>query len=114
MAAQSAGYRIVIILALVLFAAVPLGNAFMARVYAGERTFLTPVFGPSNASSTVSSEVDETKEQSALGYTLGMLAFGAAGFALLYALLRLQEALLPLKPARLCRPHAGPSPSTPR
>jgi K+-transporting ATPase ATPase A chain len=88
--------QIAIILALVLLAAVPLG-AFMARVYAGERTFLTPVFGPFERLIYRICGVDETREQSALGYTLGMLAFSAAGFASLYALLRLQG-VLPLNP----------------
>ncbi|QJP14904.1 potassium-transporting ATPase subunit KdpA [Starkeya sp. ORNL1] len=84
--------QIAIILALVLLAAVPLG-AFMARLYAGERTFLTPVLGPIERLLYRVCGVDETKEQSALGYTLGMLAFSAAGFALLYAMLRLQGVL---------------------
>ena len=42
--------------------------------------------------------VDEDKEQHWLTYTVAMLLFNAAGFALLYAMLRLQH-LLPLNPA---------------
>lgn len=88
--------QIAIILALVLIAAVPLG-AYMARLYAGERTLLSPVLGPVERGLYRLAGVDPKAEQSALGYTLAMLAFNAAGVALLYALLRLQG-LLPLNP----------------
>ncbi|WGD32139.1 potassium-transporting ATPase subunit KdpA [Ancylobacter sp. WKF20] len=88
--------QIAIILALVLIAAVPLG-AYMARLYAGERTLLSPVLGPVERGLYRFAGVDPKAEQSALGYTLAMLAFNAAGVALLYALLRLQG-LLPLNP----------------
>ncbi|WAC25478.1 potassium-transporting ATPase subunit KdpA [Ancylobacter sp. SL191] len=88
--------QIAIILALVLIAAVPLG-ATMARLYAGERTLLSPVLGPLERGLYRLAGVDPKAEQSALGYTLAMLAFNAAGVVLLYALLRLQG-LLPLNP----------------
>ena len=42
--------------------------------------------------------VDETREQTWITYTLAMLLFNAAGFLLVYAILRLQ-AFLPLNPA---------------
>ncbi|WP_018390750.1 potassium-transporting ATPase subunit KdpA [Ancylobacter sp. FA202] len=88
--------QIAIILALVLVAAVPLG-AYMARIYAGERTLLSALLGPFERVLYRFAGVDPAREQSALGYTLAMLAFNAAGVVLLYALLRLQG-VLPLNP----------------
>ncbi|RTM01613.1 potassium-transporting ATPase subunit KdpA [Ancylobacter aquaticus] len=88
--------QIAIILALVLAAAVPLG-AYMARVYAGERTLLSSLLGPFERALYRLAGVDPAGEQSALGYTLAMLAFNAAGVVLLYGLLRLQG-VLPLNP----------------
>ena len=88
--------QIAIILALVVVAALPLGG-YMARLYAGERTFLTPVLGPLERGLYRMAGVDPAREQGALAYTLAMLAFNAAGFALLYAILRLQG-VLPLNP----------------
>ncbi len=88
--------QIAIILAVVLLTAVPLG-AFMARLFGGERTFLSPVLAPVERAIYRLAGIDPSREQSALGYTLAMLVFNAAGFALLYALLRLQG-VLPLNP----------------
>ena len=76
---------------------VPLGR-FMAKVFEGERTFLTPVFGPVERGLYRISGVDETREQTWITYTLAMLLFNAAGFLCVYALMRLQG-LLPLNPA---------------
>ncbi|MCK0209922.1 potassium-transporting ATPase subunit KdpA [Starkeya koreensis] len=88
--------QIAIILALVLAAAVPLGG-YMARVYAGERTVLSAVLAPVERGLYRLAGVDPAREQGALAYTLGMLAFNLAGVVLLYALLRLQG-LLPFNP----------------
>ncbi|MBP2551493.1 K+-transporting ATPase ATPase A chain [Neorhizobium galegae] len=84
-----------------LFAAValvikPLG-LFMARVFEGERTFLSPVMGPLERGIYRLSGIDPRKEQGWLAYTLSMLAFSLIGFVSLYAILRLQ-AYLPLNP----------------
>jgi K+-transporting ATPase ATPase A chain len=76
---------------------VPLGR-FMARVFEGERTFLTPVLRPVEVALYRIAGVDEKREQHWLGYTIAALLFNAAGFALLYAILRLQS-LLPFNPA---------------
>ena len=74
----------------------PLG-LYMARVFAGERTALSPVLGRLEADLYRISGVSPTKEQGWLAYTVAMLAFSLAGFAALYAILRLQ-AFLPLNP----------------
>src|SRR6476660_9953392 len=76
---------------------VPLGR-YMAQVFEGERTFLTPVLGPVERGLYRIAGIDETREQHWITYTVAMLLFNAAGFLLVYAILRLQ-ALLPLNPA---------------
>lgn len=80
----------------VLLVIKPLG-LYMARVFSGERTFLSPVLGRVERDLYRVSGVNPEKEQSWLGYTLAMLAFSLAGFLALYAMLRLQ-AYLPLNP----------------
>ena len=76
---------------------VPLGR-FMARVFEGERTFLSPVLRPVEVVLYRAAGVDERREQHWLTYTVAMLLFNVAGFLLVYALQRFQ-ALLPLNPA---------------
>jgi K+-transporting ATPase ATPase A chain len=76
---------------------VPLGR-FMARVFEGERTFLTPILRPVEVLLYRIAGVDEKREQHWLTYTIAALLFNAAGFLLLYAILRLQ-AMLPFNPA---------------
>ncbi|BBE71991.1 potassium-transporting ATPase subunit KdpA [Oharaeibacter diazotrophicus] len=88
--------QIALVLGLVLAAAAPLGG-YVARVAAGERTLLSPVLGPLERVLYRAAGVDPAREQGWLGYTLAMLAFNAAGFVLLYAILRLQGGL-PLDP----------------
>ncbi len=80
----------------VLIAIKPLG-LYMARVFSGERTFLSPILGRVEHDLFRVSGIAPEKEQSWLGYTLAMLAFSLAGFLALYAMLRLQ-AYLPLNP----------------
>ena len=76
---------------------VPLGR-FMARVFEGERTFLTPVLQPVEKALYWLGGVDEKREQHWITYTVAMLLFNAAGFLVVYGLMRLQ-AVLPLNPA---------------
>ncbi|MGO4386793.1 potassium-transporting ATPase subunit KdpA [Microvirga sp. 2YAF29] len=88
--------QIAIILTTVLLTA-PLLGAFMAKVYAGKRTFLSPITGPVERGFYAVAGVDPAREQSWRGYALAMLLFNATGFALLYAILRLQG-FLPFNP----------------
>ncbi|RXT57608.1 potassium-transporting ATPase subunit KdpA [Bosea sp. Tri-44] len=74
----------------------PLG-IYMARVWAGERTPLDLVLKPVEAGFYAALGIDRNKGQNWLGYAGAVLAFSAAGFVLLYALLRLQGQL-PLNP----------------
>jgi len=88
--------QIILVLGLVLICVRPLG-LYMARVFQGERTILSPVLVPVERGFYWLSGVKPEKEQGWLGYTLAMLVFSAAGFASLYAILRLQ-AYLPWNP----------------
>ncbi|MDS7595006.1 potassium-transporting ATPase subunit KdpA [Agrobacterium tumefaciens] len=80
----------------VLVTVKPLG-LYMAKVFDGDRTFLSPLFTPVERGFYMLAGVSAKKEQNWLGYTLSMLAFSIAGFVVLYAILRLQ-AFLPLNP----------------
>ncbi len=88
-----------IILALVAICAPPLGS-YMARALSGESTALTPLLRPVERGFYRFAGIDPAQGQGWRSYTLAMLAFSAAGFVLLYAMLRLQH-LLPLNPAGL-------------
>ena len=88
--------QIALILVAVIAAAIPLGG-YIARVLAGERTFLAPILTPVERAFYRLSGVNPEREQSWFVYTMAMLAFSIVGFASLYALQRLQN-MLPLNP----------------
>jgi len=76
---------------------VPLG-LYMARVFAGERTFLDPVLVPVERLIYRLCGVQPATEDTWVDYTVSMLLFSLVGMVVLYALQRLQG-LLPLNPA---------------
>ena len=88
--------QIALVLALVLACAIPLSK-FIADVYAGERTFLSPVIGPVERGFYRLAGVDPAREQDWFAYTIAMVVFSVAGFLSLYVLQRLQN-FLPLNP----------------
>jgi K+-transporting ATPase ATPase A chain len=88
--------QIALMLALVLATARPLG-VFMAAVLDGRATPLDSALRPLEARFYAVSRVDPRREQTWLEYVMALLVFNAAGFVLLYAILRLQ-AYLPLNP----------------
>jgi K+-transporting ATPase ATPase A chain len=88
--------QIGLVLAAVLVLVKPLG-LYIARVFSGERTFLSPVLAPVERGFYSLAGVRTDKEQGWLGYTMAVLAFSLVGFIVLYAMLRLQN-LLPLNP----------------
>jgi potassium-transporting ATPase potassium-binding subunit len=89
--------QIILYCAIVAALVKPLGW-YMTRVFNGERTFLSPILRPVEAVLCRMSGIDPRREQNWVAYTIAMLLFNAAGFALLYAILRLQS-LLPFNPA---------------
>jgi K+-transporting ATPase ATPase A chain len=88
--------EIVFTIALTVAVGWPLG-IYMARVWVGERTPFDLVLKPVETGFYAALGIDRNKGQNWLGYAGAVLAFSAAGFVLLYALLRLQG-LLPLNP----------------
>ncbi|WP_158918400.1 potassium-transporting ATPase subunit KdpA [Caulobacter sp. S45] len=95
-------------IALTLGLAVLLGwpiGVYMARVWEGRSTWLDPVLRPVERLFYAASGVDPTKGQGWMAYLGALLAFNAAGFFLLYLILRAQG-LLPLNPMHF----AGMSP----
>ncbi|MBU6443141.1 MAG: potassium-transporting ATPase subunit KdpA [Alphaproteobacteria bacterium] len=77
----------------------PLG-LYMVRVYAGERTFLSPLLKPLEATIYRLCRVEPAKEQHWTNYTVSLLVFSAAAFLFTYLTQRLQQ-FLPLDPQHL-------------
>lgn len=88
--------QIGLVLGLVAAVIKPLG-LYMAQVFDGERTFLSPVLGPVERGFYRLAGVKLQSEQTWLGYATGVLLFSFFGALLLYAILRLQ-AELPFNP----------------
>ncbi|MFA6265898.1 MAG: potassium-transporting ATPase subunit KdpA [Pseudolabrys sp.] len=92
------GWTQIFVYCAIIVALTPLAGGYMTRVFNGDRTFLSPVLRPVERFVYRFSGIDEKSEQHWLTYTVAMLLFHVAGFAILYALLRLQ-AFLPFNPA---------------
>jgi K+-transporting ATPase ATPase A chain len=92
------GWVQILLYCAIIVAITPALGAYMARVFNGERTFLSPILRPVEAGLYKAAGVDPRHEQHALTYTIGMLLFHVGGFVILYALMRLQ-AVLPFNPA---------------
>ena len=90
--------QIIILLTLVTLSAWVLGG-YMAAVFTGKRTLLSRILVPIENGINRLAGVS-LAEQNWKNYTLAMLAFNAAGFVVLYGLMRLQG-FLP-QTARLC------------
>lgn len=82
--------------ALVVALTKPLGT-YLARVFSGERTMLSPVFAGVESGFYRVLRIDPKREMSATSYLLALFAFSAVGLAYLYTLLRTQK-YLPLNP----------------
>jgi potassium-transporting ATPase potassium-binding subunit len=92
-------FQIVLYVVVVVALAKPLG-AFMARVYLGERTFLTPILGRSEAGVYRAARIDPNADTDWKRYALGVLLVNFVGFVVVYLLQRLQG-VLPLNPQEL-------------
>src|SRR5580765_6795732 len=89
--------QVVLYIAVLVALAKPLG-IFMANVYEGQRTFLSPVLRPVEQLVYRVARIDERSEVDWKRYTLGMLLFNLVGVLFVYLLQRLQG-VLPLNPA---------------
>ncbi len=88
--------QIVFYLVVLVLLVKPLG-LFMAKVYQGERTFLSPVIAPLEKLAYRVSGIDPAVEMSWKTYTVAMLIFNLVGFLFVYLLQRVQG-LLPFNP----------------
>jgi K+-transporting ATPase ATPase A chain len=89
--------QILVYCGIVVLLVKPLGG-YMYRVFKGERTFLSPVFGPIERRLYRIAGTGEREEQHWTTYAAGIMFFSLASFLLLYALQRLQG-VLPYNPA---------------
>src|ERR1700691_4820522 len=92
------GWAQILLYCAIIVALTPFLGAYMTRVFAGERTFLSPIVRPVEVAIYRIAGVNEGNEQHAVIYTVAMLLFHVAGFVFLYALMRLQQ-WLPFNPA---------------
>ena len=83
-------------LILTVLAAWPLG-LYLTRVWQGGRTWLDPILKPVEAGLYGAFGIRPNQPQDWRAYGMALLAFSAAGFVVLYLILRLQN-LLPLNP----------------
>jgi K+-transporting ATPase ATPase A chain len=90
------GFQILLFLAALVLLVRPLGS-FIADVYEGRPTFLSPVLGWLERLIYRAAGVDPTREHDWKKYTLAVLAFNALGMVVVYLLQRLQGTL-PLNP----------------
>ena len=88
--------ELVLAIGLAVALAWPIG-VHVASVWANEPSWLDPVIGPVERMFYRAAGVDPDRGQHWVGYAMSYLAFNAAGFFLLYAILRLQG-VLPLIP----------------
>jgi K+-transporting ATPase ATPase A chain len=91
------GWLQVALLFLVVLACVKPVGIYMARIFAGERVFLSPVVAPVEGALYRVCRIDPNRSMSWKTYVLAVMGFSLVGFAYLYTLLRTQ-AYLPLNP----------------
>jgi K+-transporting ATPase ATPase A chain len=91
--------QIALLVAIVLGLVAPLGG-YMARVFAGDPTFIHLLLGPVERGIYRLSGVDPDREQGWFAYALCFLGFHALGVLVLYGLLR-GQGVLPLNPQHL-------------
>lgn len=91
--------QILFYITILVLLAFPLGN-YMAKVYEGKRTFLSPVFKPIEKGIYRLAGIHEDDEMDWKVYTFCVLLFCGLGFIAMYALQRMQG-FLPLNPQHL-------------
>ncbi|GHO60208.1 hypothetical protein KSB_86830 [Ktedonobacter robiniae] len=93
--------QVLVYVVLLVLVTKPLG-LYMTRVFAGERTWLSPVLVPVERLFYKLCGVRKEEEQRWTGYTISMLLFSIAGMLLLYLLERTQQ-WLPFNPQQMGR-----------
>ena len=97
--------QVVIFLIVLLLITKPLG-LYMTKVFAGEKTWLTPAFAPVERLFYKLSGVNPEEEQKWTGYVIAMLIFSVVGMLLLYLVQRTQQ-WLPLNPQGMSNVEPG-------
>jgi K+-transporting ATPase ATPase A chain len=90
--------QIAVFLVILTMLTSPFGG-YMAKVYQGERTFLTPVFGPLERLFYKISGIDQNTEMDWKQYAVAMLVFSFIGFLVQFVILLLQGHL-PFNPEK--------------
>jgi K+-transporting ATPase ATPase A chain len=88
--------QVLIFLVVLLLLTKPIG-LYMTKVFAGERTWLTPVFRPAERAFYWACGINPEDEQNWVGYVIAVLIFSVVGMLLLYLIQRTQL-WLPLNP----------------
>ncbi|MFD1986031.1 potassium-transporting ATPase subunit KdpA [Mesorhizobium newzealandense] len=97
--------QILVFCGIVILLVKPLGG-YMHRVFNGDRTLLSPIFGPIERGLYRISGTSEREEQHWTTYVVALLLFNLAGFLVLYVLQRLQGSL-PYNPAGMTAVEPG-------
>jgi potassium-transporting ATPase potassium-binding subunit len=84
------GWLQILLFLVVLTALTPVVGGYMARVYTGERVFLTPVLGPVERLFHRAMRVDAARGQDWKRYARSLLVFSAVSWLALYLILRTQ------------------------
>ena len=92
------GWLQIVIFVVVLTALTPLLGGYMARVYTGERVFLTPILGPVERLFYRLFRVDPDRGQDWKSYARTVIVFSVLFWVLLYVILRTQG-IWPFNPA---------------
>ncbi|KQU79215.1 potassium-transporting ATPase subunit A [Mesorhizobium sp. Root102] len=97
--------QILVYCGIIILLVKPLGG-YMHRVFNGDRTLLSPIFGPLERGLYRICGTSEREEQHWATYAVAMLLFNLAGFLVLYVLQRLQGSL-PYNPAGMTAVEPG-------
>src|SRR5579871_3075385 len=84
------GWAEILAFCALLIALSPLLGGYMAKVYGGERVFLTPLFGGPERLLLRVFGVDPEREQDWKSYAKSLIVFSLAGWIVLYIVLRTQ------------------------
>ncbi|WP_443751418.1 potassium-transporting ATPase subunit KdpA [Asticcacaulis solisilvae] len=95
----NAWLQLALYMAVLTACAIPLG-AYMARVFQGRRTFMSPAMGWLESLIYKASGIDPKKEMNWTGYAAATLVFSAVSFVVLYIILIFQN-YIPLNPQKL-------------
>lgn len=97
--------QILVFCGIIILLVKPLGG-YMHRVFNGDRTLLSPLFGPLERGLYRICGTSEREEQHWTTYAVALLLFNLAGFLVLYVLQRLQGSL-PYNPAGMTAVEPG-------